>query len=513
PPVEFPYPHQQAAAQLSGNVILTAPTGSGKTEAALLWAAHQSSGPHSPVLFYLLPYQASLNAMRRRLAQHLPESALALQHGKSLQALYSQLLSKNYAPTDARRDAQAERSMARLQTAAIRILSPYQLLRAAYTLPGHEALWTTPANSLFILDEIHAYDPGRLGMLLATLHHFVHHLSARAFLMTATLPSLLRQLLHNLLPEVSSLTASPETFAASQRHIFHLHPSALDDPATLEAILQDAHSGLAVLVIANRVAQAQQIFDTLATKTSFPIALLHGRFHAEDRGLKEQQIELTRGVGHTAPGGTILVATQVVEVSLNIDFDTLYSAAAPLEALLQRFGRVNRTSSPNRPLKPVNVFSNLDNPKPYQLETLVRALEALAPLNGLPLDESTLQNTLDQVYSGPYGQQWLRSVQAAIENFQTSVLRSLRPLTSQPDLEEQFSALFDGFEVIPLPLLPDFAARFADDPLLARQLSVPLSARQFRRLAATNRISLHKPSKFWVADCPYSSTHGLQFNW
>jgi CRISPR-associated endonuclease/helicase Cas3 len=511
PPLQVPYPHQVAATETRGHAILTAPTGAGKTEAALLWAAHQSNGAHCPVLFYLLPYQASLNAMRQRLSHHLPQSHLALQHGKALQSLYSQLLSKEYSPADARRQATAELSMARLQTAAVRILSPYQLLRAAYCLPGHEALWTTPANSLFILDEIHAYQPERLGMFLATLRHFVQHLQASTFLMTATLPSLLRQLLASILPSVTSLHAAPETFLASRRHVLHLHDSSLTHPDTLSRILDDAHSGRAVLVIANQVARAQALYDELATRTSAPISLLHGRFHAKDRAAKEQHLDTTRGVGRTTPAAAILVATQVVEVSLNIDFDVLYSDAAPLEALFQRFGRVNRTPSPHRKLKPVHVFTRLDNPRPYHPDSIARSLAALSPLDNQPLDEALLQPILDQVYSGDFGQQWLQSLQTAIENFESSVLRSLRPLSSHPELEDKFAELFDGYEVIPAPLLDAFDFIYTDDPILAGQFAVPISKWQFGRLAAQQRLSRHASSNFWVADCLYSASHGLQF--
>jgi CRISPR-associated endonuclease/helicase Cas3 len=511
PPVPAPYPHQSSAAHTRGHVILTAPTGTGKTEAALLWAANQSSGTHTPVLFYILPYQASLNAMRRRLAQHLPDSSLALQHGKALQSLYAQLLSKDYAPADARRLAAGELSMARLQTASIRILSPYQLLRAAYSLPGHEALWTTPANSLFVLDEIHAYQPDRLGMLLATLKHFVHHLQAKAFFMTATLPSLLRQLLASLLLNATSLQASPETFRTSRRHFLHLHPSSLTAPATLDRILDDSHSGRAVLVIANQVARAQAIFDLLSARSRNPVTLLHGRFHLQDRNQKELLLAETRGVGCATSSPAILIATQVVEVSLNIDFDVLYTDAAPLEALLQRFGRVNRTPRPNRTLKPVHVFTLLENPRPYTADSVARSLDALTPFDAQPLDESHLQSALDQVYSGEFGDRWLHSLQAAIANFESSALSTLRPLASHPELEEKFSELFDGYEVIPAPLLPDFEATLSSDPLLAGQLAVPISKWHFGRLARQNRLSRHRSSHFWIADCLYCSSHGLQF--
>jgi len=500
------FEHQRSAMAVAGNAILIAPTGSGKTEAGLLWAAAQmGQAGGRPVLFYVLPYQASLNAMRQRLGLVLGDQHVALQHSHALQALYKAFAARDYSPQEAERLARREAAVARLHAAPVKLLTPYQLLRGAFQLRGHEAIWAEAACSLMILDELHAYEPRRLGMILAVLAHLSRDLGARLLVMSATLPERLVRLLQEALGRLEVIRSSAQTFAQFRRHRLFLVNDDLLSDSVLERAAADWRSGLSVLMVCNTVRRAQQLWSRMIQQAGERVMLLHGRFHAEDRSDKEVRLLRLRTQGQPQP--SLLVSTQVVEVSLDIDFDVLYSDPAPLEALIQRFGRVNR----RRLCRERNVFVSASLPAAspiYDGEAVRLALEALAPFDRGLLDEQRLQGGLDGVYSGQFGQTWEASVRKAWREFERDVLASLKPFRSDDRLEEMFERIFDGIEVLPAGLWPHYRELSESEPLRAPGLLVPITSRQYRMLKAAGRLRWEQG--VCVADCPYSSELGLE---
>jgi CRISPR-associated endonuclease/helicase Cas3 len=505
------YEHQIRARSSRGNIVLVAPTGSGKTESALLWAS--TRGAYSdgrPTLFYILPYQASLNAMRTRLGRSLGESSVVLQHSRALQALYRRLLDRGYSSEDARRTAVKERALGRLHAAPIRITTPYQLLRGAFQLKGHPALWTDAAAASFVIDEIHAYEPVRLGMILEMLSHLTHDLGAGCLIMSATLPSMLKRQLQEV-ANPSYIEASRRTYDAFRRHRAFVMDSDLLDGEQIDAIASAARKGQSVLVVATTVARAQAIWRALRSNPNLgpdaAVELLHGRFCGRDRFDKENRVLSAAATGKSRDRPVVLVATQVVEVSLNVDFDVLFSDPAPLEALLQRFGRVNRL----RRLKEADVMIMSAIPKgsPVYPEHLVcSAINLLRSENGKIIDESTVQVWLDRIYSGDVGRQWEDEVNRSRRDFRRDVLDALSVFDSSPDLEKRFDDLFDGSEVLPAALEQEYQTLSDNDPLLVPGLLVPVSSAQAAILHRQGRLrQLHDGVR--VADVPYDSERGL----
>ena len=318
--------------------------------------------------------------------------------------------------------------------------------------------------------------------------------------MSATLPTYLLDVLTKLLPGTSLVRADADTLTKFCRHEVRLLDEDLLSEGIAEAALVDANRGMGVLVIATTVGRAQEIWKKLRGRMN--CELLHGRFHADDRSQKERDLLATRGVGSsTTKQGVILVATQVVEVSLNVDFDVLYSDPAPLEALLQRFGRVNREH--RDPVKTVNVCRIIPEGSPVYPEFLIyKALRVLEICDRKVLEEGQLQAMLDDIYAGELGTLLSRELEEGIQRFSRDVLSTCRPFSSDEKIEDLFDEMFDGYEVLPKWLRGEYENRLEKAPLLAPGLLIPITRGQYFSLKSRGR--LHPLDKVTVADCPYT---------
>ncbi len=517
--------HQRAADRApQSSALLIAPTGSGKTEAGLLWAARQAAGSHPapPRLFYVLPYQASMNAMHERLtAHHFSGEQVGLQHGRALAALYFNLREGE----GAQADAAAARARDLLDLTAlgvppVRVLSPYQLLKGMYALKGYEARLIDMEGSLFIFDEIHAYDPARLALIVGMMGWLERHLACRFLVMTATLPPVVRQVLEESLAAPAIIQATPGVYAAAQRHTVHLLEDELTSEAVLERISGEVHAGRSPLVCANTVGRAVMIYRQLCERLPAlaergRILLLHSRFNARDRRRIERRLIDLTGAGRRRRAPVLVIATQVVEVSLDINLDVLYTEAAPLEALLQRAGRVNRGQPPGSPLRPIYVCARPDDGQRVYRAGLVRAaLEALHGIDGEAVDESRVDDLLAGVYRGALADAWRHEYEQAANDFREVILDGLRPFHSADEWQVlMFYKLFDGIEVLPLAFEDAFRERLeARDFMEAYGLMVPLSYGQYAGLKKAG-IAWEEPQyngdRLYLVDAPYDSTTGL----
>lgn len=494
--------HQRATMTASeGSAIMIAPTGSGKTEAALCWAAAQMEQRPSARLFYTLPYQASMNAMAARLSTKLFDvpfedfernHQITIQHSRATLKFYQNLMEADSGSSvrAVTQRARERKNLAQLHYFPIQVFSPYQMLKAAYSLKGYETLLVDYTNALFIFDEIHAYDPKRLALIITMIKWLREQGQARFLVMTATLPPTVRQALQNALPGCAEIVADAADFAASQRHIVYLHKGDLIHH--LDEIVADYRSDKSVLVCCNQVARAQDVYRALRDRVE-RIMLLHGRFNGKDRNTKEQTLEQAVGVGNRPRQSYVIVATQVVEVSLNIDLDTLYTDPAPLEALLQRFGRVNRGRGEGAPLCPVHVFREplgSKESKPYDVQMVEASLNVLEHYcQQRAIDEALVTTMLGDIYNGNIADQWWKDYQNAAREFE-GILRRMKPYSSAtPELHRQFYALFDGTQVLPADCEEEYyAAIEKHDYLGASQYLVNLSWGQYHQLKQRNLV-------------------------
>jgi CRISPR-associated endonuclease/helicase Cas3 len=393
-----PRPLQKCVIDLVGRVpapalwLIEAPMGEGKTEAALYIADHQTAVAGRRGLYFALPTQATSNQMFGRLERYLrrryPADVvnLHLLHGHAaLSAEFERLQDEAHRlirPRDLH-DESAD-DLAGVMAAAWftykkrGLLSPHgvgtidQALLAVLQTKHFFVRLFGLAQKTVIIDEVHAYD-SYMSSLLELLLTWLAALGATVVLLSATLPSSRRQALlraynaglgradeplkdvpYPRLCWVSGGGSDATSFTVDKRNrrIVQLErfPDALPlssaDPFELGQRLNTALApeGGCALVICNTVGRAQAVFDALKERffAKEEIELFHARFPFGERAEREKRALDRFGEDGKRPYRFVLVATQVVEQSLDLDFDLMVSEFAPIDLLLQRMGRLHR---------------------------------------------------------------------------------------------------------------------------------------------------------------------------
>lgn len=520
---------QLAAALHDGHLLVRAPTGGGKTEAALLWAARQvrsiiERAGGVPRVFYTLPYLASINAMAVRLGTLFRDDVIGVSHSRSGSFHLSRAVADLNDEDDgsgritAAQKAVSRAAATRLFRETFRVGTPYQLLRGALAGPAHSSALLDAANSVFILDELHAYDPARLGIILAGLR-FWESLGGRIGVVSATTPAALVELLNETLVEPLTVLDAPR-HSWPIRHRLHTSTDHLTSTPSVDAIRTRLDSGQSVLVVANNVADAQALFTELAPHATDlfgedAATLLHSRFGRRDRQAIEARVRERYGTGPARQPG-LLVGTQAVEVSLDVDFDAIHTSGAPLDALLQRFGRVNRRGIRG----PADVVVHEPDYRErrgapglfadavYEETPTRHTLDILTAHDGALLSEADVADWLDEIYAGPWGEQWRDEVRQRRDQFTAGFFTFTHPFDDRSSLEAAYDEHFNGSEAVLADDLEEYrellaSARGRAGRLLADDLLIPLPS------PGRYRIRWDKRAEVRYVDADYDTATGL----
>lgn len=403
---------QRAAQRAAESEVLwlRAPTGTGKTEALLLWAGGTDR------LIYLLPTQATTNAMWRRLRRIYGDEIVGIAHGR---AAYMLQKASDEDPLDAR-------LFGSVFAKPVVVATLDQYLLAHLNGRHWEERRALARRATVVLDEVHAYEPYTLGLLLAALER---ERPARLALASATLPEPLLR----LFPSGRLIEAESELWQR-RRHRLELREGSLLEEGVTEAI-QAAQAGRSVLVVVNTVRDAQAFYGQVRERGWEQLELLHARFVFRDRQEKEARVSCP------VPG-MIFVATQVVEVSLDISYDVLVTELAPVDALVQRMGRVNRRGESSS--APVWIYRRWSEGarRIYGEELLEWSAEILARLPLEPADLD-LADATHQLYERAVLTEGWRGELALGQETLNSVQRALGCYTidlSDEALRERFTA-------------------------------------------------------------------------
>ncbi len=488
---------QKISGKTTGQLMLSAPTGSGKTEAALLWSDKNQSETCGNRVFYVLPYTASINAMYNRLKALVSDEKIGVLHGKAAYFVYQQLVDKEYTQQEAAESARQEISLTRKICRPYKVLTPFQLLKAFFGIRGFEMQMSEMSQGLFIFDEIHAYDPHTTALILTMIERLRKDYRAKFCIMTATMPQFLKRKIEDVLGELTQVEMLP-----TDRDKFTRHRLCVIDGNIQNAIPQIAarlNNGQRVLVVCNTVKQAQHVFQELMDVTE-NAKLLHSRFILKDRERIENELA----------EADLLVGTQAVEVSLDIDFDCLFSEPAPIDALIQRFGRVNRKRQKGICDVIICKDGGENDHYIYSKDKVERTLRAFEDVD--VLYESKIQSLIDEVYNEGYDEKEREKFEKAKKLFERH-LQSIVPFIENPSSRQEFNELFKSIEVVPECYEEDFWEKIENREYYdAKAYIAQIRHNQFARLHKDGQ--LYERKRFgqlgqWFIKVRYDETLGL----
>lgn len=507
---EQPFPLHRAVervcAKLEGPalVIVEAPMGEGKTEAALLIAEHAAGRNGHSGLFVGLPTQATANQMLGRVHRFLERAHpgtpanLHLAHGGAgAVERYRRLIEAVYDP-DGAGDIRAERwfadkKRALLASHAVGTIDQ-ALLGVLRTAHGFVRLFGL-AGKTVVLDEVHAYDT-YTSTLLERLVAWLGALGATVILLSATLPSERRRRLLSAVgvaADPRSPAPYPRVTVTSGADFEEYSFGSLRPRLTIEIerapdnvevmarrLAEEMGTGGCIGWICNTVGRAQSAYralrslvQTRALPPDTVLLLLHARLLHGERLKREERLERSLGRDGRRPRRAIIVGTQVLEQSLDVDFDLLATDIAPIDLVLQRAGRLHRHLRV-RPIHLARPRLVLVHPGGGPLEAALRAvagvyvefvmrrtLLALEARRSLVLPDD-IEALVEEVYGTPDPPEHEQQLARSRERF-------------EEETQRHEAAARD--RVLPRPGVPDdpfgqfgISLRDDDDPSLADEL-------------------------------------------
>lgn len=316
------------------NIIVIGSTGMGKTEAALIWGQNDK-------IFFTLPLRVSINAIYDRILddKNIGYKNVGLLHSTALDHLEEQEEIKY---------PELIYEQARNLSSKATICTIDQIFKFVFKFKGYEKIYATLSYSKIIIDEIQAYSPHIVAIILKGLE-MINKIGGKYMIMTATLPGIYKEEL-----EKRGMQFEFGKFLSNKkRHRMKLCEKEISQD--IEEILEKGINGK-VLIIVNTINKAIELYRELNRNGNRYIKLLHSRFIQEDRAKREKEIKEFSDSNNKG----IWISTQIVEASLDIDFDYLFTEITTLDSLFQRFGRCYRKRE-YKEEKP-NIYVYTENP-------------------------------------------------------------------------------------------------------------------------------------------------------
>ncbi len=341
------------------SMVLIAPTGAGKTEFALLWA--EKNGKK---LIYTLPLRVALNDLFRRFR----DSDKAYFDKKYVDILHSTsfieyLEDRQYNREDI--DVDKKISSARLISSPILLTTPDQVFLTSLNYYGSDKIISVYPLSCVVIDEIQAYNPDMASIIIKTLE-IIKNLGGNVLIMTATFPPyfefFFREKLKFEIIDVGDIVDKNKikNYNIKRHKIKVIEDKLVDyvkkksDKEEIEVNLKalnewlEKFKGKNIFIVLNNVSKAIAVYKELISESickeyKSNIYLLHSRLIEKEKSRRIKDIKEKLDKGEKV----IVVSTQIIEASVNLDFDAMITEISTIDSQIQRWGRVYRNREKN----------------------------------------------------------------------------------------------------------------------------------------------------------------------
>ena len=321
------------------NIIAIAQTGMGKTEAGFLWMGNTKG-------FFVLPIRTAINAIYDRARKNILnndkiEEKIAILHSSSLE-YYLRNISNDMSENE---DILNYHTIGRQLSIPINITTMDQIFDFVFKYPSYELKLTTLGFSKIVIDEILAYSADLLAYLIYGLEK-VNEQGGKIAILTATLPPFIKDLLKKNMDFKENENAFTSDVIRHNLKVINERISS-DDIYEKYNENKKLNKNNKVLIVCNTIKEAQKIYNQLKGKVDEKeLNILHSKFIRKERLEKEEDI-IEFGKTYDEEKNIdkksgIWISTSIVEASLDIDFDYLFTELQDLNSLFQRLGRCNR---------------------------------------------------------------------------------------------------------------------------------------------------------------------------
>lgn len=509
----------------NNNIVVIASTGIGKTEGALLWVGNSKT-------FYTLPLKVSINAIYDRIKENYYDSEkITFLHSDSVNDMLDNDISID--------DVLDKYNKSRKLSFPFTVCTIDQLFYFVFKSLGTEIFPATLKYSKLIIDEIQSYTPEITAFIIYGLK-VINDIGGKFCIMTATLPPIIKKLMeeNNIkfeMPNSAFFKLDNDKKSIKRHFIKFIDEKEFD----YDKILKSAEDKK-VLIICNTVNQSQEIYkylkDLIKEKNNdTTINLLHSIFIMKDRKAKEEQIK------NFAPNDEnkreeiygIWISTQIVEASLDIDFDELHTDMSAADSLLQRMGRVyrNRDYKKDEP----NIFIyNSENGVPYvyDKEIYKRTLHYIKSYDNKIFTEEDKQDFINKVYDYEELEKskYLSKIKKSLGQ-----IRELTPASIDKGECEELFRKIDSVTVMPLNIYNDLISKENNiikeyeellnlkkltkedyEKLIRKKkelLGFTTSIKTYKRFKSNTNIEINlsrnKTNKIFIVDLKYNEEFGL----